>query len=198
MEVRRNEKGRAVYADRDYQEGEIVETCEVIVIPKKELGLTDIMMFYVFVWGEENYAVVLGNGSLYNHSYQPNMAWDEAGHHLVFTAIRAIQAGEELTHNYNGEADREEKVFFLDEDRARFARGETPPPIRMAPSPTEEAEMDTLDEEIINYPGGTTQVKRNGKTFSVVYNTGDKIWMSPEGEVIRIETHDGIKWSKAR
>lgn len=58
------------------------------------------------------------------------------------------------------------------------------------------SDPETDIEETITYPGGTIEVRRNGKTFSVVYNTGDKIWMSPEGEVIRIETHDGIKWEK--
>lgn len=111
MVIKRNEKGRAVYADRDYDAGEVVEACEVIVVPKDELSQKDILMFYVFVWGDNDYAVVLGNGSLYNHSYQPNLSWDESGHHLVFTAIRPIKTGEELTHNYNGEA--------------KFARGES-------------------------------------------------------------------------
>lgn len=124
MVVRRDEKGRGVYADRDYVVGEGIEACEVIVIPKNELSQKDTLMFYVFVWGEDNYALALGTGSLYNHSYHANMSWDERGSQIVFSASRYIQAGEELTINYNGEAEREEEVFFLDTQRAKFARGE--------------------------------------------------------------------------
>ena len=125
MVIKRNDRGRAVYADRDYIVGEIIEACDVIVIPKKELGLTDILMFYVFVWNTNDYALLLGNGSLYNHSYHPNMSWKQIDAQIVFRATHPIKAGEELTHNYNGGYDRQEVVYFLDEERAKFARGES-------------------------------------------------------------------------
>jgi hypothetical protein len=45
-----------------------------------------------------------GYGSLYNHSYRPNARYvDLAGRTKVFTALRDIAAGEEITVNYNGE-----------------------------------------------------------------------------------------------
>ena len=58
-------------------------------------------------------ALALGYGSLYNHSYQPNARYDdESGQTKVFTAIRDIEAGEEITVNYNGEPEDESPVGF--------------------------------------------------------------------------------------
>ena len=48
-------------------------------------------------------AVALGYGSLYNHSYQPNARYDDVGRLTkVFSALRDIEPGEEITVNYNG------------------------------------------------------------------------------------------------
>ncbi len=49
-------------------------------------------------------AIALGFGSLYNHSYAPNLGWRCRYREQVieYTALRAIAAGEELTINYNG------------------------------------------------------------------------------------------------
>jgi SET domain-containing protein len=54
-----------------------------------------------------------GYGSLYNHSYRPNARYvDLAGRTKLFTAIRDIAAGEEITVNYNGEPGDETPVGF--------------------------------------------------------------------------------------
>ena len=55
----------------------------------------------------------LGYGSLYNHSYRPNARYDdEEGRIMVFTALRDIGRGEEITVNYNGEPGDETPVGF--------------------------------------------------------------------------------------
>ena len=55
----------------------------------------------------------LGYGSLYNHSYEPNARYDDrAPATKVFTALRDIRAGEEITVNYGGEPDSEAAVEF--------------------------------------------------------------------------------------
>jgi SET domain-containing protein len=57
--------------------------------------------------------LALGYGSLYNHSYHPNARYDDAaGPTKVFTALRDIAAGEEITVNYNGEPDDGSSVGF--------------------------------------------------------------------------------------
>ena len=60
---------------------------------------------YYFEWGHDcqQAAIALGYGSLYNHSYTPNARYvfRESEECLEFIALREIQAGEEITINYN-------------------------------------------------------------------------------------------------
>jgi SET domain-containing protein len=46
--------------------------------------------------------MVLGYGSLYNHSENPNLIWTARirSREIVFWARRDIECGEQLTHNY--------------------------------------------------------------------------------------------------
>ena len=68
---------------------------------------------YFYIWNRNAVAVSLGYGSLYNHSYRPNARYvDLAGRTKLFTAIRDIAAGEEITVNYNGEPEDETPVGF--------------------------------------------------------------------------------------
>lgn len=58
---------------------------------------------YVFNWSDGVVAIALGYGSLYNHSYRPNAKFYREGSLTqVFYAIRDIDAGEEITVDYNG------------------------------------------------------------------------------------------------
>ena len=117
IEVKRVKgKGRGVFARRLIRQGEVIERVPVLVLPTEEVkncegwsGLAG----YCFLWGEGTLALALGYGSLYNHSYQPNARYDdESGQTKVFTAIRDIEAGEEITVNYNGEPEDETPVGF--------------------------------------------------------------------------------------
>ena len=64
-------------------------------------------------WGRGKLALALGYGSLYNHSYRPNARYvDLAGRTKLFTAMRDIAAGEEITVNYNGEPEDDTPVGF--------------------------------------------------------------------------------------
>ncbi len=56
---------------------------------------------------------LLGYGSLYNHSFEPNARYDDLGSQVkLYTAIRAIEAGREITINYNGEPTDRTPVGF--------------------------------------------------------------------------------------
>ena len=58
-------------------------------------------------------ALALGYGSLYNHSYRPNARYDDVGQRTkLFTALRAIEPGEEITINYNGDPEDGSPVGF--------------------------------------------------------------------------------------
>jgi SET domain-containing protein len=111
-------KGRGVFARRLIGEGEEIERVPVLVLPwtenEWESGLAD----YFFAWGKGTVALALGYGSLYNHSYQPNARYDDFSPRTkVFTALRDIQPGEEITVNYNGDpADRAPVGFTVVEN----------------------------------------------------------------------------------
>jgi SET domain-containing protein len=127
-------KGRGVFARRAIRQGETIERVPVLVLPATELGEahganhkngssngngngkpragTGLWEF-TFEWGKGTVALALGYGSLYNHSYNPNARCDDYGARTkVFTALRDIAPGEEITINYNGEPDDRSPVWF--------------------------------------------------------------------------------------
>ncbi|MGH2829920.1 MAG: SET domain-containing protein [Actinomycetota bacterium] len=101
-------RGRGVYATRRIRRGEVFEQSPVIVVPASQwrhLRQT-ILADYAFDWGPSSRgaAVVLGYGSLYNHSRTPNARFDYrmAQGIYEFIALRDIARGEEICTNYNG------------------------------------------------------------------------------------------------
>jgi SET domain-containing protein len=105
-------KGRGVFARMDIPEGTEIERVPLIIVNEEEVE-NSILMNYVFVWTKKTVAVALGYGSMYNHSYSPNARYHDGRNHTkVFTAIKDIAAGEEITVNYNGDPENEEKVVF--------------------------------------------------------------------------------------
>lgn len=100
---------RSVIADRDYKAGELIEACPIILLPKKEWSHIEetILGNYWFEWNRDNSALLLGNGSIYNHSYTPNALYKRDYRKLVMRveAYKDIKAGEEIVFNYNGVPD---------------------------------------------------------------------------------------------
>lgn len=103
------EKGRGVYANRSYKKGEVVEKCLVIIIDQSFQKLPEELKKIVFDWGvlaethKRESAIALGFGSMYNHDDPANMKYqaDLEQELLIFTTVREINKGEELTINYN-------------------------------------------------------------------------------------------------
>jgi len=98
-------KGRGVFARQPIPRGTIIEQVPVVVVPSQEVWnvASSRLSDYVFVWGDRTVAIALGYGSLYNHSYEPNARYDPAPpRKKLFTALRDIEPGEEITINYNG------------------------------------------------------------------------------------------------
>jgi hypothetical protein len=99
-------RGRGIFADRDFAEGDLIERCPVLVcseksrVPFARTRLND----YHFNWLPKNDTVViaLGYGSLYNHSQTPNADWvNHIDHNLMdFVALKPIAAGDEIFVNY--------------------------------------------------------------------------------------------------
>jgi SET domain-containing protein len=109
-------KGRGVFARRTIPEGEVIETCPVLVLPAEQVGddpARHALAAYTFEWGRGTVALALGYGSLYNHSYQPNAQYQDIGGRTKrFVAMRDIAAGEEITVNYNGDPGNRSLVWF--------------------------------------------------------------------------------------
>lgn len=117
IEVKRiTGKGRGVFAREFIPEGTVFERTPVLVIPTEEVmesGDEPVLADYVFDWGRGTVALALGFGSLYNHSYRPNARYDDEGQLTkIFTALRDISPGEEITVNYNGHEDDSSPVGF--------------------------------------------------------------------------------------
>ncbi len=111
-------RGRGVFARGEFKRGDLIERVPVILVPAKQrqkLDETDLYN-YAFEWEEVGgtIAIALGYGSLYNHSYRPNAAYNEHPREEVmdFYAIKTIRLGQEITVNYNGEPDDQEPLWF--------------------------------------------------------------------------------------
>ena len=111
-------KGRGVFAQRNFKEGEVIETCPVIVLPAEEidaLELTQLYSYY-FAWGPESKdaAIALGYGSLYNHSYTPNARYykDFDNSLIKYVCITDIQKDEEIIISYNWDPEDKSPVWF--------------------------------------------------------------------------------------
>lgn len=113
--VNRGKGGRAVFARRDVAAGEVLERVPVLMIPRTQVfGPGDVaqraarISWYVFEWlptKRPYVALSLGYGSIYNHSDDPNAEYDmEPPDVMIFTALKAIRAGEEILISYAGAA----------------------------------------------------------------------------------------------
>lgn len=111
-------KGRSVYTSIDIAEGDLIEICPVIEIPRFELPLIHktTLHDYYFVWGEDmdTCAIALGFGSLYNHEVHSNANFilDFDCKTIEIVAISPIQAGQEITLNYHGESGDDQPLWF--------------------------------------------------------------------------------------
>lgn len=111
-------KGRGVYATRRIRRGEIFERAPVVPLTPgqwRHVSKT-ILADYAFDWGPSRQAasIVLGYGSLYNHSNTPNARFDYRLREkvYVFIALRDIKKGEEICTNYNGLPDDDTPLWF--------------------------------------------------------------------------------------
>lgn len=117
IEVRRvRGKGLGVFARRAIEPGETIERVPVLVVPTGHIGKdpdANRLAGYCFEWGQRSLGLALGYGSLYNHSYDPNARYEDAGGRTkLFVALRPIASGEEITVNYNGEPADRSPVWF--------------------------------------------------------------------------------------
>ncbi len=111
-------KGRCVCALKTIRKGDLIEQAPVLVIPSNEKYLIEqtVLWDHWFAWGhkDQDLAIALGFGSLYNHSYEPNAECyvSQRQDKLEYVALRNIEPGDEITINYNGTPDDNSPMWF--------------------------------------------------------------------------------------
>lgn len=116
----KGEFNRGVFATRDIQKGELIHEAPVIPYPNEEHDFIEktILSDYVFEYGANHTAILLGYGSLFNHSYKPNATYDINfnNHTFDFFAYTDIKAGDEILINYNGDVDCDDPLWFTEKE----------------------------------------------------------------------------------
>jgi len=111
-------KGRGVFTSMPLLAGTTVEESPVIVMTKEDRIHLDktLLHDYIFEWGpqEEECCMALGLVPIYNHSYESNCDYfmDFADDTITIQTVKNIEAGEELTINYNGDCKDDKKIWF--------------------------------------------------------------------------------------
>ena len=111
-------KGRGIFATRRIAAGSVIEEAPVISMPAGEIEHLEkiALQDYYFLWGPEmeEAALPLGLCTLCNHSFDANARF--VAHHdrrmMGFVALRDIEAGEEVTINYNGHPASQRHLWF--------------------------------------------------------------------------------------
>lgn len=115
------EFNRGVFATRDITKGELLHEAPVIPYLNEDHEFIEktILADYVYEYGANHTAILLGYGSLFNHSYTPNATYDInfKNHTFDFYAYTDIRAGDEILINYNGEVDCDDPLWFMETDK---------------------------------------------------------------------------------
>lgn len=110
--------GRGVFTREPIPAETIIEIAPVVVMPSEQRKLLDqtLLHDYIFEWGEDRSqcAMALGIIPIYNHSYTSNCEYfmDFSDASIMVKTVRDIEAGEELTINYNGDWNDPAPVWF--------------------------------------------------------------------------------------
>jgi uncharacterized protein len=111
-------KGRGVFTNKYIAANTIIEVALVIVLTlqdKQQLDKT-LLHDYIFYWGEnaESCCMALGLIPIYNHAAPSNCeyAMHTQEELIEIKTMRAIEANEELTINYNGNYNDQSPLWF--------------------------------------------------------------------------------------
>ena len=111
-------KGRGIFTSEKIDAQTVIEESPALVMSAEDRKLLDktLLHDYIFEWGinKEKCCMALGLVPMYNHSYQSNCEYfmDFEEETIQVKAVREIEAGAELTINYNGDWNDEKKVWF--------------------------------------------------------------------------------------
>jgi SET domain-containing protein len=95
-------KGRGVVSVKKVKKFTLIEECPVLLFKVQE-NEKHLLEGYSFRWDKNQIALALGNGSLYNHSSNPNLLHlqNKKNKTVEFYSARDIKAGEELCFKYS-------------------------------------------------------------------------------------------------
>ncbi len=98
-------KWRGVFAAEMIKKGELIEECQIILLPSSQTEYIDqtLLREYRFGRGEQvDVAIALGNGSLYNHSSLPNAMYIKnlETNTLMIRSLCEIKKDEEICFDY--------------------------------------------------------------------------------------------------
>lgn len=112
-------KGKGMFCSKAILADTVIETAPVIVMSLEDRSHLDktLLHDYIFEWqpnGKLLCCMALGQVPIYNHSYQSNCEYfmDYDAETIQIKTVRNIEAGEELTINYNGNWNDEKPVWF--------------------------------------------------------------------------------------
>ena len=111
-------KGRGVFTKEKIAANTIIEESPVIVMSAEDRRLLDktLLHDYIFEWGinKDKCCMALGFVPMYNHSYNSNCEYfmDFEEEIIQIKTIKQIEAGGELTINYNGDWNDGKRVWF--------------------------------------------------------------------------------------
>lgn len=101
--VKNKRFGRCLVSIKNIKKGTLIEVSELIIVPKKsEVALVEktILDCYVYAFGKNGIAIALGNGSLFNHSKDPNVKYVFKNNKLYFTTIKDVKKNEQFFIDY--------------------------------------------------------------------------------------------------
>ena len=110
--------GRGVFARCNVGSGELIERCPIIDVPKSDtsnLNRSILVTYFLYHGkGKKRLAVLLGYGSIYNHSPDPNATFKIKEKDLVveFTAIKTIKKDDEITFDYRHGTKEKSPLWF--------------------------------------------------------------------------------------
>ncbi len=113
-------RGRGMFCANGIKEGELIEICPLIKIPKDQVAIIDktiLYNYYFLLNDKENPAcIALGYGSLYNHAKNPNaeILIDADASTIYIECIKGIAAGAEILISYSGDKKGADQLWFTE------------------------------------------------------------------------------------
>ena len=100
------EKGRGVFALKNFRKGSVIEVCPIIAIIKDDQCPRSLEK-YPYQWTKKKCAIAGGYGSFYNHSYSPNadVDYDRKNKLIMLIAKERIIKNDEITFCYYEDED---------------------------------------------------------------------------------------------